>query len=516
MRVPTACVLFALIPTICPSSLMAQDGTLDPTFNGNGLFRLDLDMRNDRALGIAIAANGDIIASGTTSGAAGSDVLLLRLANDGTLVPGFGDNGVVRTSFGPFDFASGRAVVIDQNDRIVVAGQFAESTNNDEFVVLRYHADGTLDGDFGAQGRTITSFAITSDAANAVALQPDGKILAAGFAPTGFALARYLENGDPDSTFNDDGKVITSFGVNGAVARAVVLQPDGRILTAGYAPGQGTDPALARYESDGSLDTTFGDHGKVITSLGAYNDVLNALALLPDGRIYAAGTAHTFTDMFALLRYMPNGALDTTFDHDGIVTLPVGPGPSKANSMVLRPDGDVILSGSFETVLGVDIALARFDSTGAFDPTFGFGGVTFTDIDGRDDAAMASALQQDGKLVVAGYSADTLYDIALARYFASSDIGIAEPNAAPAHALLHPNPFDGATALHYWLDRPATVSIRVLDALGRTVSVPAEAGKRAAGVHDEPLMLPPHLPTGSYLVQLTTGDASIMVRGIKQ
>lgn len=503
MRTASAVLLASFT---CTVSVLAQDGTLDPSFNGNGLLRLDVDMRNDRALSITTAANGDIITSGTTSSAEGSEVLLIRIAPDGSPAAGFGTNGIVRTSFGPFNFGAGRAVLTDANDRILVAGEYAETVNDDEFVVLRYLADGTPDNAFGTNGRTITSFATTNDAANAMALQPDGRIVAAGFAPTGFALARYLDNGDPDTTFGQDGKVITSFGSNGAVARAVAVQPDGRIIAAGYAPGQGDDAALTRYMPDGSLDTTFGDHGKVITVLGANNDAINALALLPDGRFYAGGTGYSFTQMFALLRYMPDGTLDNTFDQDGIVMLPLAPGPSRANAMVLGPNGTVVLAGSFESALGTDFALARFDSTGAFDQTFGYSGITFTDFDNRDDAASAATIQTDGKLVLAGYSADSLYDVAVARYLGSTDIGFADRTRMVDDALLFPNPFHGTTTLRCTLSKAGPVTVSLIDALGRTVMTCIEGQRLNAGVYDLQLNVPADLAPGRYAFLVIAPD----------
>ena len=511
----TRVLSFFLLPAVagCPV-LLAQIGTLDPTFNGNGQLRIDVDLRNDRALGLTVAANGDIITSGTTSSAEGSEVLLLRIASDGSPVAGFGDNGIVRTSFGPFNFGSGRAVLTDADNRILVAGQYAETVNDDEFVVLRYLPEGTPDNAFGSGGRVITSFAPTNDAANAMALQPDGRIVVAGFAPTGFAVARYLDNGDPDVSFSTDGKVITSFGTNGAVARAVAVQPDGRIIAAGYAPGQDNDAAVVRYMPDGALDTTFGDHGKVVTVLGANDDAINALALLPDGRFYAGGTGYSFTRMFALLRYMPNGALDTTFDHDGIVMLPLAPGPSAANAMVLGSDGKVVLAGTFDSALGADFALARFDSTGAFDQTFGYAGITFTDFDGRDDVAMAANMQSDGKLVLAGYSADSLYDVAVARYLGSSDIGFAEHSASAARARLLPNPFVDATTLRFTLDRTGPVTLLLLDALGRNVGTFLSAERTIAGPHDIALTMPAGLSSGSYGLLLITEDHRELVRAI--
>ena len=242
-----------------------------------------------------------------------------------TLDAGFGTGGKVITDFGGYnDFA--HSVVIQPDGKIVAAGTVTRNEGI-EFALARYNSDGTLDGTFGTSGRVTTSFT-GNDFANAVALQGDGKIVAAGVAgPSScpgtpcangnlFALARYDSDGSLDPTFgtDGDGRVTTSFGAD-AEAYSLALQADGKILAAGLTRTDGINSfALARYNGDGSLDGTFGTAGQVTTSFGGTYDQAYAVTLQGDGKIVAAGwTAKTIGGaQFALARYLNDAASGTT------------------------------------------------------------------------------------------------------------------------------------------------------------------------------------------------------------
>jgi len=267
--------------------------------------------------------------------------------------------------------------------------------------------------------------------AHGVAVQPDGKLVAVGVAKTSrsgdFALARYNTNGSLDATFGTGGKVTTDFNGNDDAANAVVLQPDGKIVVAGEAKtSRNQDFALARYNANGSLDPTFGTGGKVTTDFAGNDDAAFALVLQPDGKLVAAGEAKTSRNQdFALARYNANGSLDPTFGTGGKVTTDFNGDDDAAHGLVLQPDGKLVAAGVAKTSRSGDFALARYNANGSLDPTFGTGGKVTTDFNGDDDAAFAVARQTDGKIVAAGgakvgrsrsdYSGSN-EDFALARY----------------------------------------------------------------------------------------------------
>lgn len=192
--------------------------------------------------------------------------------------------------------------------------------------------EGALDTTFDTDGRVTTTIGANFDLGQFVIVQPDGNIVVGGSSHNGtdydFALARYNTNGSLDTSFDTDGKLITVFGSGNDRLAKVILQPDGKIIAVGYLfNGIDEDFALARYNTDGSLDTTFDSDGKVITPIGAGNDNGHAVVVQPGGKIVVAGDSNNGSNRdFALARYHSNGSLDTTFDGDGKTTTAIGSG----------------------------------------------------------------------------------------------------------------------------------------------------------------------------------------------
>src|SRR6266705_1516243 len=237
---------------------------------------------------------------------------------------------------------------------------------------------GALDPSFGSGGIVVTDFnGSIDDAAFAVAVQPDGKILAAGYvfssAATNydFALARYLPDGSLDATFGTDGRVVTDFSAGGGIfanndgASSAALQSDGKIIVAGASTHELTfqDFAMARYNPDGSLDAGFGNGGKAELSFfnNADIDFISGVALQPDGKIVVAGVTTTATRDFALARYNPDGRLDLTFGVSGKVVTDLGNVDNNAFAMALQPDGRIVIAGQVQpNSSSSDFALARY------------------------------------------------------------------------------------------------------------------------------------------------------------
>ncbi len=292
-------------------------------------------------------------------------------AAPGDLDTTFGSSpGKIITSMGTgHDNAS--AVAVQPDGKIVVAGECLNGSNYD-FCLARYLASGALDASFNSTGKVITAIGSNSNTVNALALQPDGKIVVAGYCynPTNdeVCLARYLANGTLDTSFNTTGKVITAIGSSTDVASAVALQPDGKIVVAGYCwNGNNYDFCLARYLPRGTLDTSFNTTGTVITAIGSSNDTANALALQPDGKLVVAGGCSNGSNSdFCLARYLPSGALDTSFNTTGKVITPIGSSTDVARALALQPDGKIVVAGSCSNGSNNDFCLARYQG-GPFD-----------------------------------------------------------------------------------------------------------------------------------------------------
>lgn len=353
----------------------------------------------------------------------------------GELDASFGIGGKVVTSLsdGP-DFAS--AIAIQPDGKIVVAGQAEIDVvrHYNGFAIARYNPDGSLDTSFGVDGKVVTDLG-PFDSARAVAIQADGKIVAAGYARltsiygiiTGgdFALARYNPDGSLDTTFGSTGKIKTHFNEPSEFGhvdqiQAIAVQSDGRIVVAGdvlNSASQSVDFAVLRYDSSGNPDPSFGSTGRAITDIGAL-DSAKAIALQADGRIVVAGQSYmSSTFDFVVARYNANGSLDASFGSGGKTVTDFG-SDDTVYAVTVQSDGRIIAAGSSAG----NFALARYNTNGGLDFSFGSSGKVSTDFFGTTDIARAIALQQDGRIVAAGESRFTLRDtnFAVARYDAGT------------------------------------------------------------------------------------------------
>jgi uncharacterized delta-60 repeat protein len=378
---------------------------------------------SDLAFGVALQPDGKIVAAGTATRGATiiSDFALARYNPDGSLDATFGSAGKVTTDFGG-DSDRAQSVALQPDGKIVAAGTTSTpGVSGADFALARYNPDGSLDATFGSAGKVTTDF---GGGAEAVALQPDGKIVAAGSASPGatifsdFALARYNPDGSLDATFGSGGKVTTHFASGTDQAFGVALQPNGKIVAAGTAhTGTSYNFALARYNPDGSLDATFGSGGKVTTEFTANFDQANTVALQPNGKIVAAGRTGAGTSHdFALARYNPDGSLDATFGSGGKVTTDFTGGSDQAFGVALQPNGKIVAAGTAHTGTILEFALVRYKKHGGLDPSFGSGGKVTTDFTGSNDLAFGVALQPDRKIVAVGDAGTVNSDFALARY----------------------------------------------------------------------------------------------------
>jgi uncharacterized delta-60 repeat protein len=340
---------------------------------------------------VAVQPDGRIIV-------AGGDVVY-RLNRNGSLDPAFNDNGRVAIDSGGGE--SARALALQPDGKILVAGY--ESANNDANVLLhRLNPNGSFDPMFGEGGlrRIVTS---AREVANALALQPDGKILVAGnslvAANFDAVVYRLGPDGSDDWTFNVNGRVAIDSG-GGEGANAVAPTPDGRIVVAGVtadATGK-SDAAIYRLSPTGALDPTFNGTGTSAIDGGGF-EVAHALALQPDGRIVVGGST-TVNATATVYRVSPNGALDPGFGRDGAVRLDDGK-DAFAYGLALQPDGKIVVAGSSTVSGNGDAVVHRLNANGSMDAGFGRAGRVGID-DGGNEYPYAVALQADGKIVVAG------------------------------------------------------------------------------------------------------------------
>lgn len=329
------------------------DGSLDVSFDTDGKIT-SVFGSCDSGYRIAVQSDGKILVAGTNS----VDGLLARFNTDGSLDPNFDADGKVGT-----DYGLGQSISIQSDGKILVTG----STGAD-FALARYNIDGSLDASFDVDGKVRTDLGST-DYSYSVAVQADRKILVAGESNSNIALVRYNIDGSLDSSFDADGKVITSFGftstnsVKHSSGYSVAVQSDGKVLVAGTCDG---NFALVRYNGDGSLDNTFGTNGKVDSNFGtvSYGGTGRSVTvqLQTDGKIVVAGSNN---NKLAVVRYNTDGTLDSSFDSDGKVT---NPSEDYGYSVAVQPDGKILVAGAANYFS--DFTLARYNTDGSLDDTF--------------------------------------------------------------------------------------------------------------------------------------------------
>lgn len=393
-------------------------GVLDPRFSEDGWLLTNYSGSLDYGYAVVMQGDGKIVVAGSYDGPS-RNFGLARYNPDGSLDTSFDEDGRVVTDF--FDsYDDAYAIAIQSDGKIVVAGSAYNGSYRNDFALARYNQDGSLDTTFGGDGRVTTDFSSNVDYARAVAVQPDGKIVAAGYTWTGsnydFALVRYNPDGSLDTSFDGDGMLVTDFAGGRDIGLAIALQVDGKIVVAGYTSGTTADFALARYNPDGSLDTSFSSDGMLVTDFAGGDDYGQAIVLQSDGKIVVAGYASGATSDFALARYNPDGSLDTSFSGDGMLVTDFAGADDFAYAITLQPNGKIIVAGC-ATGATIDFALARYYPDGSLDTTFANAGKLVTDYLGSYDYGRAIALQPDDRIIVAGYASNGVdTDFVLVRY----------------------------------------------------------------------------------------------------
>jgi uncharacterized delta-60 repeat protein len=392
-----------------------SNGTLDTSFDADGIVTTSFGTENDQAKDVAIQSNGDIVVTGNATIAGNVNFAVVRYKTNGSLDSTFDSDGIVLLDAASSVVAD-TSLTIQSNGRIVVAGTTAD------FFVFRLNTNGSLDTTFDTDGIVTTDVSTRSDNPSSIIIQADGKIVAAGSSgkqssalvsiPADFALVRYNSNGSIDN-IDTDGIITTGDFSSNADLKAVALQSNGKIVAAGSSfNGVSRLFTVVRYNTNGSLDTTFDADGIVTTPITSTRTIELSVAIQADGKIIVAGEAAGSLFELYVVRYNTNGSLDTSFDTDGIVIIDNG---SKANpdsaAVAIQSNGKILVAGS--TSAGVNFRsfmLARLNTNGSLDTTFDTDGIAVTSINTistESDLAESLAIQSDGKIVVVGSSSLT-------------------------------------------------------------------------------------------------------------
>lgn len=329
------------------------DGSPDPDFGTNGVAMAKISEFSNEANAVAIQSDGKIVIGGVTRPQENTneDFALVRFMPDGTLDNSFHQDGKVTLHVGSVDEIQSIAVLPD--GKILAAGNVR--TNKTKFALARFLPDGTLDTGFGLNnGYTTTALGSSYDVCASMAVQSDGKIILAGSTVISgwpdIGLVRYNSNGTPDNSFGTNGIVSTAFSPTADIGLKVILQPDDKILVAGYSNNfqMEAELSLYRYLPNGTLDAGFNGTGKLRSKIGEIYSTANTVTVLPNGKILAAGYAQfDSTGMdFAMKQFNTNGSVDNTFGANGIVTVDLNGQPDGVSDILFLEDGKILAAGT--------------------------------------------------------------------------------------------------------------------------------------------------------------------------
>jgi uncharacterized delta-60 repeat protein len=451
--------------------------------------------------------------------------VVARYNTDGSLDNSFHTDGKVIAGFpANIQSANAAAVAVQTDGKILAAGNANAGIKRD-LALVRFNTDGTLDSSFNTVGFVISnSMGDSFTTARAMALQPDGKIVVVGETFTSshkYAMfaARYLADGTPDGAFGAGGVVLTAYS-QVSYGNAIAIQADGKILIAGST----TNHSLTQYFTvvrclpDGTLDDGFGTGGKVTSLVSSFSSAIEALAIQPDGKILAAGIASSGTfQAFVMARYHPYGALDNTFSTDGVVTNSFVTGLAYCYAVAVQSDQKIVLAGYYIKVTNEDFALARYNPDGNPDSTFSTAGSVTTGIaTGSLDHINSMIIQPDGKIVVAGYSSTNNKSVfALARYISGLELGVLDFSRQIDQVVVYPNPVCENVTVSFRLAQTAQISVQLLDGLGRAVKAVMHETTLQAGEYRQKIEFPVMLPFGPYLLVISSGTGRVCIKLMK-
>lgn len=433
------------------SASVFASGDLDPSFGSGGKVTTAVGNGRSYAQAAALQTDGKLVIIGNAQ----DGFAVVRYNADGTLDTGFGTGGKVLTALG-INGAEAYDVAVQTDGRILVVGLSRPSTSDSSFAVVRYNPNGTLDTGFGNGGIVLTAVETGVNYAEAVIVQPDGKIIAAGTSGSQkYAIVRYNADGSLDSSFGVSGKTIFQVSTSGGNARAAALQTDGKILVGGSSgvdTGQTTyfKLTLTRFNSNGNPDASFGTSGKVVTSISSNSyGTISDIVIQSDGKIIATGGNNTSSaGDTAVIRYNTDGTLDSGFGTGGIVTTRVGTVYSTGEALLLQTNGKIVVAGDSYGGQFTDFGTVRLNANGSLDTSFGTSGKVITSIDTRNDSVRDAVLQPNGKIVVIGYSQNST--AGFNEYFAAARyLGDAVTTTAA------PFDFDGDAKTDLAIFRPA-------------------------------------------------------------
>jgi uncharacterized delta-60 repeat protein len=513
------------------SMSFSQGLVLDNSFGTNGKVTTSFGVNESAMSSLAIQSDNKIIACGSSYNGSTNQIVLSRYLTNGSLDNTFGNNGKVITPIGTGLENENNSVAILNNGKILVAGGTGNTTSGIDFGIVRYNSNGTLDTSFGTNGIVISDFNSETNIGRSMKVLSDNKFIIGGFLNASssgnypnFAIAKYNENGTLDTTFGNSGYTSINFGtisnnllISEDSLSCIVIQADGKIVAGGFTYYNQADFGLVRLNSNGSLDTSFGSNGRVITDFGAGEEI-RSIQILANGKIIASGNYNFNSDSnqkIAIAKYNANGSLDTTFGTAGKTLFDINSNQEVfVTSTELQSDDKLLVTG-FVLNTDADFFIIRCNTNGTLDTSFGINGVQVID-SGVNEGTFTSITQPDGKIIIGGgisYT-DTTLDFILMRFLeptlVTNSFNINQNNFS-----VYPNPFTTSINLTFSLPKNEILTIDLIDSNGRLIQNLSKEKAFSSGNNSINLGLPETLSKGIYFLKISNGFENNTIKIIK-
>jgi uncharacterized delta-60 repeat protein len=430
-------------------------GDIDTDFGTDGKVVFEQTTGNTEIWGQLLSLpNGKIVVCGVVD----TGSVMVRLNSNGTADTGFGGTGQIPVRFG--NNSRVNSITATTDGKIIAAGSESYSLNDVQmtrFAVAMISQDGSLDPAFGGAGQVSIDIPGSVGAtSNDVVVTPEGKILLSGGDGKKSILVRLTSSGFLDTSFSGDGIAVFDFVPSSGTSEVSgyehigqsLIQPDGKILSVGNVATN--DIHVFRIHTDGSLDTTFGSHGRLRIDIRGDIDTVSSMALLPDGGVVMTGSTGWVGMNSLFIALNSDGSFRDSFGNGGILEIDVG-GADQMSDLKLMPDGRILASGSCELSVTTQFAAVRLMPDGSFDPLFGSGGILRFPSSGNNDAALAIARDGAGKILILGRtgSANLTFGGTLLRLVGDPDSdGDGIPDSSETGTGIYVSPFDTGTDPH--------------------------------------------------------------------
>jgi uncharacterized delta-60 repeat protein len=500
--------------------VFSQAGTLDSTFDGDGIV-IDKNMSGEPT-DVAIQGDNKILVCGYDNDLA--IFCIARYLPGGSLDNSFAIDGKATVDFSSTDGDFATAIAVQSDGKIIAVGNGYESSGDQTITeVVRLNNDGTIDLSFGNNGKIEEDLfpLYVNEYYFELLIQPDSHLVVCGYKEMfgiiiDGIIIRATPSGELDNSFSGDGIFIYDSGYNDEFLD-IAIQPDGKIIAAGLQDLNGTKCLLLRLNMNGTIDSSFGTNGVVTFdgNSGGFG-IFSSVELMPDGNIIAAGVSYV-SDDFLIMRFSQDGIVDSTFGTNGTVTIDFNNESNSCQSINRQADGKLIVSGSSQGFSNdTHFSIARLNTDGSIDSSFGIDGKITTDLLEKE-YLFESALQADGKLIVTGWTSDNLPNTsyAIVRYL--SDIytgGMETSSDVISHSLIYANPCLDHTTLTYALYHPTDITLQLTDLTGK-ITRTFFSEHRSEGKHKEELNME-GIAAGVYFLRLTTGEKRVSFKIIKQ